>query len=60
MLFRSIQGNIAFTNIVPTVATVVDQLRSAANSAPRDLADVSALEQDARQAAEAEVLKKRL
>ena len=55
-----IQGNIAFTNIVPTVATVVDQLRSAANSAPRDLADVSALEQDARQAAEAEVLKKRL
>ena len=50
-----INGNITFANIVAVVAKVVEQMRNGKTSTPRDFADVSALEHDARQMASLEV-----
>ena len=43
-----ISGEIGFTSIVETVEEVVQKLGGKSASAPRDLADVSAIEEDAR------------
>jgi len=43
-----IEGKIGFTSIVETVEEVVQKLGGKSASAPRDLADVSAIEEDAR------------
>ena len=43
-----ISGKIGFTSIVETVEEVVQKLGGKSASAPRDLADVSAIEEDAR------------
>ncbi len=48
-----INGQIAFVDIVTIVAKSVATLESASSSAPRDLADVSAIEEDARRVAQA-------
>lgn len=55
-----IDGNIAFTNIVAVVTKVVEQMRNGKTSTPRDFADVSALEHDARQMASLEVARLKL
>jgi 1-deoxy-D-xylulose-5-phosphate reductoisomerase len=55
-----IAGDIAFTKIVAVVAKVVEQMRNGKTSTPRDFADVSALEQDARNAATLEVARIKL
>ena len=52
-----VDGAIRFTDIVSTVSATVDALRSASSSKLRDLADVSAIEEDARRTAH-EILKK--
>ena len=52
-----VDGQIQFTEIVKTVAAVVEKLRSSVNGTLRDLADVSAIEDDARLMAR-ELLKK--
>jgi 1-deoxy-D-xylulose-5-phosphate reductoisomerase len=52
-----ISGAIGFTSIVETVEEVVQKLGGKSASAPRDLADVSAIEEDARAIA-TELLKK--
>ena len=43
-----IDGQIGFTTIIDVVSSVVDSLRASAAQALRDLADVSAAEEDAR------------
>ena len=48
-----INCQIAFADIVTIVAKSVAKLESASSSAPRDLADVSAIEEDARRVAQA-------
>ena len=45
------RGELAFTSIVEVVAKTAAQLDSIANSKVRDLSDVSAIEEDARQVA---------
>ena len=52
-----VDGDIKFTEIVKTVSTVVDSLRGSVSATLRDLADVSAIEEDARRTAH-EILKK--
>ena len=52
-----VDGNIKFTEIVKTVSAVVDALRGSVSATLRDLADVSAVEEDARRTAR-ELLKK--
>jgi 1-deoxy-D-xylulose-5-phosphate reductoisomerase len=52
-----VDGKIKFTEIVKTVSGVVEQLRGTFADALRDLADVSAIEDDARRTAE-ELIKK--
>ena len=52
-----VDGDIKFTEIVKTVSTVVDSLRGSVSATLRDLADVSAIEEDARRTA-LEILKK--
>lgn len=52
-----VDGNISFTDIVEIVTKVVESSSSKTTTAPRDFADVSALENDARNAARAEVAK---
>jgi len=52
-----VEGSLKFTEIVKTVSTVVDSLRGSVSSTLRDLADVSAIEEDARRTAH-EILKK--
>ncbi len=52
-----VDGDIKFTEIVKTVAAVVDALRGSVSATLRDLADVSAVEEDARRTAR-ELLKK--
>ena len=52
-----VDGQIKFTEIVKTVSQVVDVLRSAHSGKIRDLADVSAIENDARRTAH-DLLKK--
>jgi 1-deoxy-D-xylulose-5-phosphate reductoisomerase len=52
-----IDGQIGFTAIVEVVTASVDALRSVGSSQLRDLADVSAIEDDARRTAR-ELLKK--
>jgi 1-deoxy-D-xylulose-5-phosphate reductoisomerase len=52
-----VEGALKFTEIVKTVSTVVDSLRGSVSSTLRDLADVSAIEEDARRTAH-EILKK--
>ncbi len=52
-----IDGQIGFTSIIDVVSSVVDTLRTSAVSTLRDLADVSAAEEDARRTAR-ELLKK--
>jgi len=47
-----IEGKIAFTSIIETVEEVVQSLGSKSAGAPRDLADVSAAENDAREIAQ--------
>jgi len=52
-----VDGSITFTEIVETVSSVVDSLRGKVSGTLRDLADVSAVEEDARRTAR-ELLKK--
>jgi 1-deoxy-D-xylulose-5-phosphate reductoisomerase len=52
-----VDGTLKFTEIVKTVSTVVDSLRGSVSATLRDLADVSAIEEDARRTAH-EILKK--
>ena len=52
-----VDGALKFTEIVKTVSTVVDSLRGSVSATLRDLADVSAIEEDARRTAH-EILKK--
>ena len=52
-----VDGEIKFTEIVKTVSAVVDALRGSVSATLRDLADVSAVEEDARRTAR-ELLKK--
>jgi 1-deoxy-D-xylulose-5-phosphate reductoisomerase len=52
-----VDGDIKFTEIVKTVLAVVDALRGSVSATLRDLADVSAVEEDARRTAR-ELLKK--
>ena len=52
-----VDGEIKFTEIVKTVSSVVDALRDSVSATLRDLADVSAVEEDARRTAR-ELLKK--
>ena len=52
-----VDGSIRFTEIVETVSSVVDSLRGKVSSTLRNLADVSAVEEDARRTAR-ELLKK--
>jgi 1-deoxy-D-xylulose-5-phosphate reductoisomerase len=52
-----VDGDIKFTEIVKSVAAVVEKLRGSVSGALRDLADVSAIEDDARSTAH-ELLKK--
>jgi len=52
-----VDGSIRFTEIVETVSSVVDSLRGKVSGTLRDLADVSAVEEDARRTAR-ELLKK--
>jgi 1-deoxy-D-xylulose-5-phosphate reductoisomerase len=52
-----VDGDIKFTEIVKTVSAVVDALRGSVSATLRDLADVSAIEEDARRTAR-ELLKK--
>jgi 1-deoxy-D-xylulose-5-phosphate reductoisomerase len=52
-----VDGDLKFTEIVKTVASVVDSLRASVSSTLRDLSDVSAVEEDARRTAH-ELLKK--
>ena len=54
-----VDGNISFTQIVKTVSAVVEKMSASALTAPRDLSDVSAIEEDARQAASSEVARAR-
>ena len=51
------EGQIAFTAIIDTVSAVVDSLRATAVTRLRDIADVSAAEEDARRTTR-ELLKK--
>ena len=46
-----VEGTLKFTEIVQTVSAVVDSLRGSVSGALRDLADVSAIEEDARRTA---------
>ena len=46
-----VDGALKFTEIVQTVSAVVDSLRGSVSGALRDLADVSAIEEDARRTA---------
>ena len=46
-----LEGRIGYTSIIDTVETVVQQLSPSAISPLRDLADVSAIEDDARRVA---------
>ena len=46
-----VDGTVKFTEIVQTVSAVVDSLRSSVSGTLRDLADVSAIEEDARRTA---------
>ena len=46
-----VEGTLKFTEIVQTVSVVVDSLRGSVSGALRDLADVSAIEEDARRTA---------
>ena len=52
-------GEIPFTAIVEVVAATAAKLESLSASVMRDLADVSAIEQDARQVAQLLVLEKK-
>ena len=52
-----VDGDLKFTEIVKTVASVVDSLRASVSSTLHDLSDVSAVEEDARRTAR-ELLKK--
>jgi 1-deoxy-D-xylulose-5-phosphate reductoisomerase len=52
-----VEGSLKFTEIIKTVSTVVDSLRGSVSATIRDLADVSAIEEDARRTAH-EILKK--
>ena len=52
-----VEGKLKFTEIVKTVSQVVDSLRGSVSCPLRDLADVSAIEEDARRTAH-ELLKK--
>jgi 1-deoxy-D-xylulose-5-phosphate reductoisomerase len=52
-----VDGDLKFTEIVKTVSSVVDSLRTSVSSTLRDLSDVSAVEEDARRTAR-ELLKK--
>ena len=52
-------GNISFPQIVKTVSAVVEKMSASALTAPRDLADVSAIEEDARKVASSEVARAR-
>ena len=52
-----VDGDIQFTEIVKTVSAVVEKLRGSVSGVLRDLADVSAIEDDARRTAH-ELLKK--
>ncbi|CAB4841047.1 MAG: 1-deoxy-D-xylulose-5-phosphate reductoisomerase [Actinobacteria bacterium] len=52
-----VEGKLKFTEIVKTVSQVVDSLRGSVSGPLRDLADVSAIEEDARRTAH-ELLKK--
>ena len=52
-------GEIPFTSIVEVVAATAAKLESLSASVMRDLADVSAIEQDARQVAQLLVLEKK-
>ena len=54
-----VDGNIPFTGIVQTVSSVVEKLSSTTLTTPRDLADVSAIEDDARRVASSEVARVR-
>jgi len=54
-----VDGNISFPQIVKTVSAVVEKMSTSALTAPRDLADVSAIEEDARQVASSEVARAR-
>ena len=54
-----LDSHIRYTAIIDTVDAVVQQLSPSAVSALRDLADVSAIEEDARQAASSEVARAR-
>ena len=46
-----VEGTLKFAEIVQTVSVVVDSLRGSVSGALRDLADVSAIEEDARRTA---------
>jgi 1-deoxy-D-xylulose-5-phosphate reductoisomerase len=52
-----VDGDLKFTEIVKTVSSVVDTLRTSVSGTLRDLSDVSAVEEDARRTAR-ELLKK--
>jgi 1-deoxy-D-xylulose-5-phosphate reductoisomerase len=52
-----IDGKIGFTSIIETVEAVVQSLGSKSVGALRDLADVSAIENDARQVAQEHISK---
>jgi 1-deoxy-D-xylulose-5-phosphate reductoisomerase len=54
-----IKGELAFTSIVQIVAAVAAQLDFLGDSHVRDISDVSAIEQDARQVARSLVLESR-
>jgi 1-deoxy-D-xylulose-5-phosphate reductoisomerase len=54
-----VEGNISFTDIVKTVSAVIEKLDTASLSAPRDIDDVSAIENDARSVASSEVARAR-
>ena len=54
-----VDGNIPFTGIVQTVSAVVEKLSATTLTTPRDLADVSAIEDDARRVASSEVARVR-
>ena len=50
-------SKLAFASIVSVVSTVVEQMQDVAATAPRDLADVSAIEDDARTRAHSHLLR---
>ena len=54
------KGRLKFTSIVRVVSETVDTLRDEATSEPRDLTDVSGIEQNARKVADSVVVKEEL